>query len=59
MLIVSLIAIVVQFGYLFATTDIIAHKGFAMTVPFPVFIVVVAMFALWFAGLAERRGWVS
>ena len=58
-LIVSLIAIIVQFGYLFATTDIIAHKGFATVVPFPVFIVAVAVFALWFAGFAKRKGWIA
>ena len=56
---VSLVAIVVQFGYLFATTDVIAHKGFATVVPFPLFIVAVAVFALWFAGFAKRKGWLS
>lgn len=57
-MLVALIAIVVQFGYLFATTDLIKHKGFAMTVPFPAFIVAVGIFAWWFAGYAVRRGWV-
>ena len=57
--IVSLVAIIVQFGYLFATTDVIAHKGFATVVPFPVFIVAVAVFALWFAGFAKRKGWIA
>ncbi len=57
-LLVALIAIVVQFGYLFATSDIIAHKGFMTTVPFPVFIVAMGVLAWWFSGLAERRGWI-
>ncbi|MEG3146307.1 hypothetical protein U1839_16770 [Sphingomonas sp. RT2P30] len=57
-MLVALIAIVVQFGYLFATTDIIGHKGFMVTVPFPAFIVAVGVFAWWFAGFAARRGWI-
>ena len=56
-LLVALIAIMVQFGYLFAATDIVAHKGFAMTVPFPLFIVAVGAVAWRFARYAQRRGW--
>lgn len=56
--IVSTIAIVVQFGYLFATTDIIAVKGAAVVVPFPVFIFAVALAAVWFSGVARKRGWI-
>lgn len=57
-LIVSLIAIVFQFGYLFATTDVIAAKGFANVVTFPAFIAAVSIFAVWFAGMSKRRGWI-
>ena len=46
--IVSLIAVIVQFGYVFAAT-----------VPFPLFIFVVAIFQIWLAALARRRGWIS
>ena len=56
---VSLIAIIVQFGYLFATTDVIVHKGFLTVVPFPLFIVAVAVFALWFAKNARRKEWIA
>ena len=56
---VSLIAVIVQFGYIFAATDLLAHKGAAATVPFPLFILVVAVFQIWLAGLARRRGWIS
>ena len=59
LLIASLVAVIIQFGYLFATTDIIAHKGFVTVVPFPVFILAVAIFAVWFAGFAKRRGWIA
>lgn len=58
-LLVALVAIVVQFGYLFATTDICAHKGFAATVPFPLFIAAVGAGAWWFARCAQRRGWTT
>lgn len=58
LLAVSLVAAVVQFGYLFATSDIIAHKGAGTTVPFPLFIIAVAALALWGAKRAQARGWV-
>jgi hypothetical protein len=57
--IASLGAVIVQFGYVFAATDLIAHKGAAATVPFPAVIAAIAMFQIWFAGLARRRGWIS
>ncbi|MES2753078.1 MAG: hypothetical protein V4659_00265 [Pseudomonadota bacterium] len=55
--VVSLAALVLQFGYLFATTDIIAHKGAATVVPFPILIALIAAFAIWFANRAILRGW--
>jgi len=39
----SLIAVIVQFGYTFLDTNLIAQKGAAATVPFPAFIVAVAV----------------
>ncbi|MCX8476047.1 MAG: hypothetical protein MT490_09650 [Sphingomonas sp.] len=57
--IASLIAVVVQFGYIFAATEIIAHKGVAVATGFPIFIAVVAIFQIWFAGYAQRRGWLG
>lgn len=56
---ISLIAVIVQFGYVFAMTDMIAHQGAAKTVPFPVFIALVAAFSIWFAGMAARKGWIG
>lgn len=55
----SLIAAVVQFGWLFATSDIVAVKGAGTVLPFPIFIVAVAAGQLWFAGYARRRGWIG
>lgn len=57
--IVSLIGLVVQFGYVFLATDLIAHKGAMATVPFPLFLFLVAGFQIWFASYARRRGWIS
>jgi len=56
--ILSLIAVIVQFGYLFAATDLIAVKGI-WTVYFPAFIFLVALAQVWFAGLAIKRGWIG
>ena len=55
---VSLLAAVVQFGWLFATTDIVAVKG-VWTTYFPLFIIALGVFALWFARLARARGWIG
>lgn len=57
--ILSLAAVVVQFGYVFLATDIIAHKGALMTLPFPLLIAAVAVFQIWFARYARRRGWIA
>jgi hypothetical protein len=57
--ILSLIAVVVQFGYVLGLTGLVAHKGAAMTVPFPLLIAAIAVFQIWFAKRAERRGWIS
>jgi hypothetical protein len=56
---VSLIAAVVQFGYLFIATDIVVKKGPVVVLPFPIFIVAVGVFAIWFAVTAYRRDWTS
>lgn len=56
--VISLISVVVQFGYLFAKTDIIASKGLWVTY-FPLAIVAVALFEVWLAGVAIRKGWAG
>ena len=55
----SLIAAVVQFGYLFVASDIIAVKGAGSVLPFPIFIVAVAAASTWFAVYAYRQGWTG
>lgn len=56
--VVSLVAVVVQFGYVFGATDLIAHKGAAATVPFPAFIAVMGAVQIAVARMAAHRGWV-
>lgn len=54
---ISLIAVVIQFGWLFATTDIIAAKG-AWVTYFPLVIVAIGVFSLWLARFARARRWI-
>lgn len=56
--IASLAGIVVQFGWVFLATDLIAHKGI-WVVYFPAFILAMGLFQLWFANMAAKRGWIS
>lgn len=55
---VSLVAVIVQFGWLFGGTDLIAVKGALATVPFPFVIFVLAVVQVWLAGVAIKRGWL-
>lgn len=56
--VVSLIALIAQFGWAFGATGLMAEKGAAATVPFPAFIVAMAIGQLWLASFAMRRGWL-
>jgi hypothetical protein len=53
----SLIGIVVQFGWVFGATDILTTVGPSSTL-FPLFIAIVAAVMLWLARTAARRGWI-
>lgn len=53
----SLVGVVIQFGYVFIGTDLLAHKGVAATVPFPLFIVLMGCVQIVLARMAIRRGW--
>lgn len=55
--IVSLAAVVVQFGWVFLATDIMRMVG-PSAIWFPLFIVVVAVVMVWFSGIAIRKGWL-
>lgn len=57
--VLSLVLVVVMFGYIFAKTDLIAVKGFTVAAGFPIVIALIGIFQIWLAGLAIRRGWIS
>lgn len=54
----SLLLVVVQFGYIFLATGIIAGKG-VWTIYFPAFVFVMQLIQLWVATTARARGWLS
>lgn len=55
---VSLVAVMIQFGWMFAMTDIIAVKG-PYVLYFPLLILAIGAVALHLAHLARRRGWIA
>lgn len=54
---VSLVAVVVQFGWTFLATPILTTIG-TSAAAFPAFIMLVAALFLWFSGFAAKRGWL-
>ena len=54
----SFAAIVLMFGYAFLATDLIAHKGLAGILPFPLFIALIGALSIWFAQFAVEKGWL-
>ena len=56
---VSLAGVVIQFGYVFLGTDLLAHKGAAATLPFPAFIALMGAVQIAVAMMAARRGWIG
>ena len=54
----SMIGVVIQFGWLFATSDIVAVKGVSTAI-FPLVIVAVAALSVWLARHARARGWIA
>lgn len=57
--VLSLIGVVIQFAYVFGGTDLLAHKGVAATVPFPMFIALMGCLQIVLARFAAERGWVD
>ncbi|KQR84316.1 hypothetical protein ASG07_06540 [Sphingomonas sp. Leaf343] len=56
---VSLVGVVVMFGWMFLATDIVVVKGVPLAMGFPIVIVAIAVLQLWLAGMAARRGWIG
>lgn len=55
---VSLIGVIVQFGWVLGATDLIAVKGIVTAAGFPLVIFVLAVVQVWFSTVARRRGWL-
>ncbi|ODP36998.1 hypothetical protein [Sphingomonas turrisvirgatae] len=56
--VLSLLLLIVQFGYIFLFTGIVAGKGL-WTAYFPAAIVVIQLFQLWLARKARASGWLK
>jgi hypothetical protein len=59
MLGLSLVAVIVQFGYTFLLMDAIAKVGAALALPLPIVIVVAGVLSLWLGQVAAKRGWLT
>ncbi len=55
----SLIGVIIQFGWIFGATDIIAVKGVVQAALFPLVIFLISVFSLWFAEVARGRRWIG
>jgi hypothetical protein len=55
---ISLVAIIVQFGYTFLVMNAIGVLGAAVALPFPIVIFVIGLLLLWFATRAKNSGWL-
>ena len=56
--IVSLAAVIVQFGWTFLATPILTTVGAVQSLPFPLFIVVAGVALIWLSQIAIARGWL-
>lgn len=57
-LLVSFIAVMIQFGYITFGMDSIALLGMAAATAFPAFIVAMGGISLWYATRAKAHGWL-
>ena len=54
---ISLVAVVVQFGYSFGVAKTHEIMGWSSAI-FPAFIILMAAIQLWFAGWVKKKGWL-
>ena len=55
----SFAAVIVIFGYAFVATDLIAHKGLGQVLPFPLIVVAISAFSIWFTRFAASKNWLG
>ncbi len=56
---ISVIAIVILFGYVFAASGIFEKMSFMEAAAFPIFIFVAGLAMLWFARSSRAKGWLN
>ncbi len=54
----SLIAVLIQFGWVFLASPILSVYPLAEAVTFPLVIIVLGIVLLWFSNMAAARGWL-
>ena len=57
--ILSVILVVVMFGYIFVMTDLIAVKGFGPAAGFPIFVFAMGVAQAWVATQGIKRAWLA
>ena len=57
LLIISMVAVIVQFGYILFIQDFMEITGTRIIMP--ILIIVVAVFLVWYAKKAEKNNWIS
>jgi len=57
--VLSLAAIVIQFGYTFFGMHAVQVLGAAAAIPFPLVIFLIGVALVWFAGRARKAGWIT
>lgn len=55
---VSLVSAIVQFGFTFVVMDAIRVLGAAQALTFPLIILAIGAFLVWFSTYARKRGWI-
>lgn len=58
-LLISLVAVIVQFGTVMLVMDAIALLGAAEALTFPAVIVIIGAASWWFGTVAKQRGWLA
>jgi hypothetical protein len=53
---ISLVCVIVQFGFTFLGTDLLEDKGWAVAIPFPAFVIAVALFEWLYARSLVGKG---
>jgi hypothetical protein len=57
--VLSLAAVIVQFGYTFFAMHAVAVLGAAAAIPFPLVIFLIGVALVWFARRSHKMGWIA